>query len=149
MTHLEYLALIGEVTEYDKRYAEAKPIISDYEYDLKMAQLVAYEKAHPDKMAAHSPTQRLWETATEGFQQRPHLVPMFSLANTYSSDEVSDFCKTGAKAARKTRDCVFCCETQNGWHGHFASLRKRQANPRPHEREWESGRRCDGEYPDD
>ncbi len=109
MNTREYLALVAELIECDKRYAEARPIISDYEYDRKMEQLIFYEMAHPEQIAPDSPSQRLWETSTEGFQQKAHLVPMFSLANTYSEDEVSDFVARVLKRLEK-KQTFFCCE---------------------------------------
>ena len=109
MTHAQYLDLVLELLEHDKRYGEAQPTLSDYEYDQKMEQLLTYEKMHPDKIAENSPSGRLWETATEGFQQRAHLVPMFSLANTYSEDEVGSFIKRVLKILEK-KEAVFCAE---------------------------------------
>ncbi len=106
----QYLELVAEMIEHDRHYYdEAKPIISDYEYDRKMAQLIAYEKAHPDDVDPNSPTQRVAESATEGFKQKEHLVPMFSLANTYSEGEVGDFVKRVHKLLEKNR-ISFCCE---------------------------------------
>lgn len=105
-----YVELVEELIEHDKRYfIEAKPSISDFEYDQKMLALIAYEKAHPDQIHPNSPTQRLAEASTEGFQQRRHLVPMYSLANTYSEEEVHDFLKRVHKLYEK-KDLDFCCE---------------------------------------
>jgi DNA ligase (NAD+) len=106
----EYIELAEELIEHDKRYFdEAKPIISDYEYDQKMHALIAYEKEHPDQALLNSPSHRLSETATEGFKQRPHLVPMMSLNNTYSEEEVADFVKRVHKLLEK-KEVEFCAE---------------------------------------
>ncbi len=106
----EYIELAKELAEHDKRYFdEAKPIISDYEYDQKMSALIAYEKAHPDQVVPHSPSHRLSERPTEGFQQRAHLVPMISLNNTYSEEELADFVKRVHKLLEK-KEVDFCCE---------------------------------------
>ena len=105
-----YIELVEELIEHDKRYfIEAKPTISDYDYDQKMLALIAYEKAHPDQIHPNSPTQRLAEASTDGFHQRQHLVPMYSLANTYSEEEVSDFLKRVHKLYEK-KDLALCCE---------------------------------------
>lgn len=96
--------------EHDKHYYdETKPIISDYDYDQKMKQLIEYEKKHPDHVLPNSPSLRIGEAATEGFQQREHITPMLSLANTYSSDEISDFIKRVHKGLEK-KEVAFSCE---------------------------------------
>ncbi len=106
----EYIELAEELIEHDKHYYdEAKPQISDYEYDQKMAALIHYEKAHPDQALPHSPSRRISEAPTEGFKQRTHLVPMMSLANTYSEEEVGDFLKRVHKLLEK-KETAFCCE---------------------------------------
>jgi DNA ligase (NAD+) len=109
-SHREYLALVEEMVEHDRRYYdEVKPLISDYEYDQKMKQLVEYEKEHPGEVAPNSPAQRVAESPTEGFRQRQHLVPMYSLANTYSEEEVADFIKRVHKLLERPR-VSFSCE---------------------------------------
>jgi len=106
----EYIELAEELIEHDKHYFdEAKPIISDVEYDQKMEALIRYEKAHPEHLLPHSPSRRLGEAATEGFIQRPHLMPMMSLNNTYSEEELGDFVKRVHKLLEKKK-IAFCCE---------------------------------------
>ncbi|HAB99080.1 MAG TPA: DNA ligase (NAD(+)) LigA [Parachlamydiales bacterium] len=106
----EYIELVEELIEHDKHYYdEASPVISDYEYDRKMKQLIEYEKKHPEHILPHSPSQRIGETATEGFVQREHISPMMSLANTYSSDELADFIKRVHKGLEK-KEVLFSCE---------------------------------------
>lgn len=96
--------------EHDKRYYdENKPLITDFEYDQKMRRLRDYEAAHPDHIHPESPAQRVAEGPTEGFQQKAHMHPMMSLANTYSEEEVGDFLKRVDKALEKKR-VSFCCE---------------------------------------
>lgn len=110
MNHIQYLALVEELIEHDKRYYdEAKPIISDFEYDQKMQQLIDYEKKHPFEIHPHSPTQRVAESITEGFKQHSHLTPMMSLANTYSEEEIADFVKRVYKLLGK-QQVDFCTE---------------------------------------
>lgn len=109
-TQRQYIELVEELTLHDKHYYdEAKPVISDYEYDQKMKQLIDYEKKHPEHILPHSPAQRIGEAATEGFVQREHITPMMSLANTYSPDEVGDFIKRVHKGLEKN-EVRFCCE---------------------------------------
>lgn len=106
----EYIQLAEELIEHDKHYYdEAKPVISDYDYDQMMHALIAYEKQHPDQILPHSPSRRVSEAPTEGFQQRPHLTPMMSLNNTYSKEELGDFVKRVHKLLEK-KEVEFCCE---------------------------------------
>jgi DNA ligase (NAD+) len=108
-SHQEYLALIAEVQAHDKRYYdEAKPLISDYQYDQLIRALIDYENEHPAEVAADSPTQRVAESPTEGFVQKEHLAPMMSLANTYSEEEVADFLKRVEKLTEKTGVSYLC-----------------------------------------
>lgn len=110
MNRHKYLELIDELIEHDKHYYdEAKPVISDLEYDRKMRALVDYEKLHPDQIHPNSPAQRIAETPTAGFVQRAHIAPMMSLGNTYSEEEIGDFIKRVHKLLEK-KDVVFCCE---------------------------------------
>lgn len=110
MNHKEYVALVVEMIAHDRRYYdENKPTISDYEYDRKMRQLLDYEKEHPADIHPHSPAQRVAESETEGFESRAHIVPMMSLANTYSKEELEDFVKRVYKLLEK-KEVAFCCE---------------------------------------
>lgn len=72
-------------------YVEHAPEIVDEEYDLLFKRLEQLEKEHPEWIAPSSPTQRVNESLTEGFQTVAHRTPMLSLANTYSKEEIEDF----------------------------------------------------------
>jgi len=91
MEHISELR--RQVHYHDKLYYDdAMPEISDRDYDHLYRKLVELEKKYPTLIATDSPTQRVKERA-EGFQSAPHLVPMQSLENTYSEEEVRDFIK--------------------------------------------------------
>jgi len=108
--HKEYLRLVEEMIAHDRHYYdETKPVISDYEYDQMMHSLRQYEKEHPSDIHPNSPGQRVAEAPTEGFQQKAHMVPMMSLANTYSEEEVDDFVEKVHKLLEKKK-VDFCCE---------------------------------------
>ncbi len=118
----EYVSLAEELIEHDKLYFdEARPILSDYEYDQMMAALLAYEKEHPGQILPNSPSRRLSEGPTEGFKQRAHLAPMMSLNNTYSETEVADFVKRVHKLLEK-KEVAFLLRIEDGWDLHFAPL---------------------------
>ncbi|HEC72194.1 MAG TPA: NAD-dependent DNA ligase LigA, partial [Thermoplasmatales archaeon] len=74
-----------------KYYIENNPVISDYEYDQLLKQLEKLESEYPDLITPDSPTQRVGEQPVEGFKTVKHKVPMLSLANTYSYDEIREF----------------------------------------------------------
>ena len=81
-----------EINEHNyKYYVENNPVISDYEYDLLLKKLEKLEDKYPDLITEDSPTQRVGEQAVEGFNTVKHMVPMLSLANTYTYDELRDF----------------------------------------------------------
>ena len=109
-TKQDYLNLIKEIQEHDRHYyAEHRPKISDYDYDRLMDQLIEMERVHPEWIVPASPTQRVGETLTQGFRELPHAVPMLSLANTYSEDELKDFVNRVYKLAERS-DVAFCAE---------------------------------------
>lgn len=72
-------------------YVEARPEISDREFDRLMRELQDLEAAHPELAAPDSPTQRVGGAPIEGFRPVRHAVPMMSLDNTYSVDEMREF----------------------------------------------------------
>jgi DNA ligase (NAD+) len=110
MNKKAYEELIEEICKHDRAYyLEAKPLISDYDYDRLVKQLEDIEKAHPDWVSPTSPTQRVGEMATEGFKQEAHEIPMLSLANTYSEEELEDFVKRIHKWTHQEK-VVFCGE---------------------------------------
>ena len=74
-----------------KYYVENNPVISDYEYDQLLKRLERLESEHPDLIIPDSPTQRVGEAPLEGFKTVEHKVPMLSLANTYTYDELREF----------------------------------------------------------
>lgn len=90
-------------------YDETAPVISDYEYDQLLYAIREYEEKHPSDILPNSPTRRVAEAPTTGFVQKSHMVPMMSLANTYSEEEVADFIKRVHKLLEKT-NVDFCCE---------------------------------------
>ncbi len=86
--------LRDEIKEHDRRYyEEAAPTISDREYDRLYKELVDLEAKFPDLVTPDSPTQRVGGKPLQAFAQIQHRVPMLSLDNTYSEDEIANFYK--------------------------------------------------------
>ena len=74
-------------------YVEAKPVISDTEYDRLYRELEDLETQYPELISPDSPTQRVGGEPLEGFETVRHLRPMLSIANTYSPEELMEFDK--------------------------------------------------------
>src|SRR5437762_3514001 len=84
--------LRDEIRKHDRLYYdEAAPIISDREYDRLYKELVALETQFPDLVTPDSSTQRVGGKPLKAFEQVSHLIPMLSLDNTYSEEEVKNF----------------------------------------------------------
>jgi DNA ligase (NAD+) len=69
-------------------YVDAAPFMSDAEFDRLLAELAALESAHPERFDPNSPTQRVGGEPSTGFAQVTHRVPMMSVDNTYSTDDL-------------------------------------------------------------
>ncbi|PYI43189.1 MAG: DNA ligase (NAD(+)) LigA, partial [Verrucomicrobia bacterium] len=83
-----------DITEHNRRYyEEAAPTISDREYDRLYKELVDLETQFPELVTPDSPTQRVGGKPLQAFAQIQHRVPMLSLDNTYSEEEVANFYK--------------------------------------------------------
>jgi len=74
-------------------YVLNRPEISDQQYDILFAELKQLEAQHPELVTPDSPTQRVSERPIEGFAQVQHSVPMLSIDNTYSDQELREFDK--------------------------------------------------------
>ena len=74
-----------------KYYVLDAPVIPDYEYDRLLRRLEDLEKEHPEEIVPDSPTQRVGGQTMEGFQQVRHDVPLESLQDVFSPEEVSEF----------------------------------------------------------
>jgi DNA ligase (NAD+) len=85
-------ALREEIEAHNYRYyALDAPSVSDAEYDALFRELQALESRHPELVSPESPTQRVGSQAQTAFGQVPHRVPMLSLNNALSEEEVIAF----------------------------------------------------------
>src|SRR5579872_3761332 len=85
-------SLRKEINEHDYRYyVLTMPTVSDREYDALMKELQDLEAKHPEFASPDSPSSRVSGEPTKLFPPAQHAVPMLSLANTYSKDEVLEF----------------------------------------------------------
>lgn len=72
-------------------YVEAKPAVTDLEYDRLLEELKQLETMHPEWLSSDSPTQRVGDAPVEHLVQVPHVVPMLSIDNTYSREELKAY----------------------------------------------------------
>lgn len=77
----------------DLYYMEARPEISDFEYDRLMRELIDLEKRFPELLTPDSPSQRVGGAPLKKFKTIEHKIPMLSLDNTYSREELEEFDK--------------------------------------------------------
>lgn len=84
--------LIALIERYSREYYEQDaPTISDAEYDQLFRELQALEVENPQCARRDSPTQRVGGKPAEGFAPVTHVIPMLSLDNAFSNDELLDF----------------------------------------------------------
>ena len=81
-----------QITYHARRYYEEDaPEISDFEYDKMYAELLALEAAHPELDDPASPTHRVGGAPLDKFEKVAHEVPLNSLSDVFSYDELNDF----------------------------------------------------------
>lgn len=101
-------------------YVENSPLISDYEYDMLMNELIALEKEFQQFASADSPSQRVGSDLAPAasaptaaapkskFRQHPHRYPMLSLGNTYNLNEIQEFADRAGKSIKSP--FTYSCE---------------------------------------
>jgi DNA ligase (NAD+) len=105
--HQRIASLRQELQHHNKLYyLEARQEISDQQYDVLMRELQELEARHPELFSPDSPTQKVGGAPIEGFTQIKHRVPMMSLDNTYSEEELRSFYARLQKALN--REFVRC-----------------------------------------
>ena len=83
-------------------YVDATPEISDYDYDMLLKELESLEQQFPELVTPDSPTQRVGGEPLTTFEHVTHAVPMMSLDNTYTRDEIRDLDTSLRKLAGDT-----------------------------------------------
>ena len=84
-------SLRQQLWEYDQRYRLGEPVISDTEYDRLLRELQRLEQESSEPIPPDSPTQRVGGEPVEGLVTVQHRVPMLSIENAYSTDELWEF----------------------------------------------------------
>lgn len=98
----------------DKYYDEDSPVVSDFEYDMKMNELKELEKQFPELITKDSLTQKVGGHVKEGFQKVEHEVPLQSLQDIFSFEELEEFSQRVEKTARENqiKDIQYVVETK-------------------------------------
>ena len=89
-------------------YVASNPVISDYEFDMLLEELIHLEKEFPELQRPDSSSQRVGGGITKEFKSVKHKYPMLSLSNTYSEAELTEFDNRIKKAIANDYDYV--CE---------------------------------------
>ena len=103
------IALSDELNHHnDLYYMQARPVISDQEFDFLLKELESLEQAFPQFSLPNSPTKRVGGDITKKFETVKHEYPMLSLANTYSEEEIQEWAGRISKAGLDHLE--FVCE---------------------------------------
>jgi len=85
-------ALRAKIRHHDQQYyGDLKPEISDLEYDSMYTELVDLETENPELVTSDSPTQRVSEQPVDSLKPVEHRLPMLSIDNTYSVEELQEY----------------------------------------------------------
>jgi DNA ligase (NAD+) len=100
--------LRNEIRRHDRLYyVEAKPELTDRQYDTLYKELVDLEAADPESVTEDSPTQRVGGEPVSGFEKVKHSVPMLSIDNTYAAE---DFREWDARIRKEAGDVRYVLE---------------------------------------
>lgn len=102
------IKLLRERLEYysDKYYQEDAPEISDLEYDSMMKELMSLEKENPSLKSAESPSEKVGGSYSKKFAECVHRVPLLSLSNAFSYEELIQFDQKIRERCGKISYCV-------------------------------------------
>lgn len=94
----------------DHYYTHDNPVITDAEYDRKIQQLKKLESENPELITPDSPTQKVGGAVLDAFSKVSHQVPMLSLDNVFSDEDLSDFVVRLNKRLDSVKELIFCAE---------------------------------------
>ncbi|WP_420068042.1 NAD-dependent DNA ligase LigA [Actinobacillus pleuropneumoniae] len=111
-TFAQLEALRQKLREYEYYYHVLdNPLVPDAEYDRLMNELKNLEWQHPEWITADSPTQRVGAKPLDGFAQVTHEIPMLSLDNAFSDEELDGFLRRmESYITEDPHTLAFCCE---------------------------------------
>ncbi len=91
-------------------YVLDQPTVTDFEYDKLYAELLELEKKHPEFVTKDSPTQRIGAEPLPFFSKIQHRLPMLSLQNSYSIDEIREFDDRVKRFLQTNEKVEYFCE---------------------------------------
>ncbi len=98
---------------YTQKYFDDEQVVSDYEYDMLMRELKQIEKEYPELITKDSPTQKVGASIKKGFEKVTHEVPLQSLQDVFSFEEVEEFEEKMEKiAAENGKTMEYVVETK-------------------------------------
>ena len=116
--------LAGEIAEHDRRYhSDDAPTVTDAEYDALRRRNLAIEQAFPDLVRSDSSSMRVGGAVSEKFEKHRHAMPMLSLDNAFSDDDVRDFAERVRRYLRLPADSALPITAEPKIDGLSLSLR--------------------------
>lgn len=110
-TFLRIKKLRAEINQHNYRYYVLdEPSVPDAEYDRLMRELEKLETEYPSLITPDSPTQRVGTTPSIAFQEVTHKIPMLSLENAFTEEEVKAFDKRIHERLENDATIEYCCE---------------------------------------
>ena len=104
------LELIQIINQHNHNYYNLdKNLISDFEYDKLLNELINLESRYPEYFDENSPSNRVGGGLSDKFSSESHIYQMYSLDNTYSNEELESWYARTSKIL-DTKDFEFCCE---------------------------------------
>jgi DNA ligase (NAD+) len=122
--HAEHARLGEEIAEHDRRYyQDDAPTIPDADYDALRRRYEALEAAFPELVTARSATQKVGAKPSEKFAKVKHAVPMLSLGNVFTDEDVADFVARVRRFLGLAEDAPVACTAEPKIDGLSCSLR--------------------------
>lgn len=106
MTKEEYIKSVDLLNSWAKAYyVDDAPLVTDEEYDNLYKKVVEFEKNNENEILSFSPTQRVGDSISEGFEKLAHIKKMWSMEDIFSDEELISWIKRGEK-----EEFEFFCE---------------------------------------
>lgn len=103
--------LVQQLNEHSYYYHVLdRPVISDREYDKMFDELLALEQKFPQLMTVESPSQRVGGATIDKFEKVKHRIPMLSLSNSYSKEDIFAFDERVKKFLSTDKDIEYFCD---------------------------------------
>lgn len=95
--------LVPLLKYYTQKYFDDEQVVSDYEYDMLMRELKQIEAQYPELIREDSPTQKIGANIKKGFEKVTHEIPLQSLQDVFTYEEIKDFDERMKKIAEENK----------------------------------------------